>query len=82
MSKMSERKVLEEEEEEAEEEEAGGTSKVRTPHKDVGNYVGPYIMPSPQPRGIHSQCEAPLMKMVSISGFLVPRVGIGFTLRV
>ena len=38
-------KVLEEEEEKEEEaekeaeEEAGGTSKVRTPHKDVGNNV-------------------------------------------
>ena len=34
MSEMSERKVLEEEQEK---EEAGGTSKVKTPHKDVGN---------------------------------------------
>ena len=33
MSEMSERKVLEDEEEK---EQAGGTSKVRTPHKDVG----------------------------------------------
>ena len=50
MSEMSERKVLEEEEEEAEEaeeeeeEEAGGTSKVRTPHKDVGNKETEYVL--------------------------------------
>ena len=45
MSEMSERKVLEEEEEaEEEEEEAGGISKVRTPHKDVGNKETEYVL--------------------------------------